>query len=180
MHPTPNYSRRHFDPRNSILSHGPDDTHENRNEKRPDRCMPVIATSMFDRAAFETRATGLSSRTSSTASAGAKLPRSASPRPAAACGTRDPNHTRSPAQGQPLRATEKAGRSLASGLVFRGASDRIRTCNPQFTKLLRYRCATLANAPCASRPSTRRPRRSRIVIESEKRASVLYDIPGDS
>jgi hypothetical protein len=25
-----------------------------------------------------------------------------------------------------------------------GASDRIRTCNPRFTKPLRYRCATLA------------------------------------
>ena len=53
----------------------------------------------------------------------------------------------------------KAGRLFASGLVFRGASDRIRTCNPQFTKLLRYRCATLARA---------------------MRACVLYDIDGGS
>lgn len=31
-----------------------------------------------------------------------------------------------------------------SGKGESGASDRIRTYNPQFTKLLRYRCATLA------------------------------------
>ena len=46
---------------------------------------------------------------------------------------------------------EKKGQPHRSaGLLVYGASDRIRTCNPQFTKLLRYRCATLA------RPRTRK------------------------
>ena len=58
--------------------------------------------------------------------------------------------------GSPWRTSEaflarrKASRIDAAGLLVYGASDRIRTCNPQFTKLLRYRCATLA------RPRTRK------------------------
>ena len=35
---------------------------------------------------------------------------------------------------------EKGQDPQGPGLVFHGAGNRIRTCNRQFTKLLRYRC----------------------------------------
>ncbi len=42
------------------------------------------------------------------------------------------------------RTRKKSGRGEPGPLCVSGAGDRIRTCNRQFTKLLRYRCVTPA------------------------------------